>query len=585
MWIFSSRLNEKKQNIKRADIRYAVLLACLSALLLCACSGNPAHGTHIQVSLVETAGMMVEENGLWIAPGENAVFYVRLDKNVRLIGLDYAGEYDIRREDGRMKIELFDVRYPARVALNLTSSYRTVHYVSEEGSFSVSYDISKRRRPNTATAVKGPERDGYTLIGWKTKNGERIGLGSRVDAEDLELTLYADWVPWTDESHFAIEDGTLVSYSGMDERIVIPETVTAIAAGAFVKAQAKELVLPKNLKTVEDGAFQNCAFEHIILFDSIGSISDASFVDCPKLQTLSINAVERPWGAQFRRESVYADKVDLLIQARGQQKLVFYGGCAMWYNLDGPMAVKALGDEYTVINMGLNGTVSGLVQMEIMEHFLEEGDVLFHTPELSSYRQLLTKPDMSAFDVHLWCGLEYNYDLFRLVDLRGIDGVFDSLCEYLNMKKGGGSYQDVYQDAEKREYMDTIGCLPIYRGKQEPVMRYPEQQERVELDAEYLGDGALLRKMYGRCTEKGITVLVGYACVNMDAVPEEQKDRVEQMDALFKQTVAPFPVISSLADYLYKNEDFYDTNYHLLSVPAQENTEKWLRDISAWLNR
>lgn len=581
MWIFSSRLNEKKQIMKRADNRLAVLLTCLSALLLCACGGNSSYETHIQVSLVETAGITVEENGLWVDPGDTAVFYVALNKNVRLTGLDYEGEYSFRREDGRMKIELFDVRYPARVTLSLTSSYRTIHYVSEEGSFSVSYDISKRHRPNTATAVKGLARDGYTLIGWKSENGERIGLGSRVDADDLEITLYADWVPWTDESHFVIENGTLVSYSGTDERIVIPETVTAIAAGAFVNVSAKELVLPKSLKTVEDGAFQSCAMESITLFDSIESVSDAAFRDCLNLKTLCINAAEQPYGAQFRKESVYADKVDLLINARGHRKFVFYGGCSMWYNLDGPLAVKALGDEYTVINMGLNGTVSGLVQMEIMEQFLEKGDVFFHTPELSSYRQLLTKPDMSAFDVHLWCGLEYNYDLFRLVDIRGMSGVFDSFCRYLSMKKGGSSYYEVYQDSQKREYMDNTGSLPVYRGAQLNTL----EQDRVELDGEYLGDGALLRTMYGRYKEKGITVLVGYACVNLDAVPEGQKNRVEQMDALFKQTVAPFPVVSSLADYLYRDEDFYDTNYHLLSVPAQENTEKWLRDISAWLNR
>ena len=42
-------------------------------------------------------------------------------------------------------------------------------------------------------------------------------------------------------------------------------------------------------------------------------------------------------------------------------------------------------------------------------------------------------------------------------------------------------------------------------------------------------------------------------------------------------------LISRLEDYLYHNEDFYDTNYHLLSQRAEQNTALWLRDLLAQL--
>lgn len=56
------------------------------------------------------------------------------------------------------------------------------------------------------------------------------------------------------------------------------------------------------------------------------------------------------------------------------------------------------------------------------------------------------------------------------------------------------------------------------------------------------------------------------------------------MDDCFREAIDAMngPVlISRLEDYLYRNGDFYDTNYHLLSDRAEENTALWLRDLLA----
>ncbi|MDE6922867.1 MAG: hypothetical protein K2P01_04855, partial [Oscillospiraceae bacterium] len=44
-------------------------------------------------------------------------------------------------------------------------------------------------------------------------------------------------------------------------------------------------------------------------------------------------------------------------------------------------------------------------------------------------------------------------------------------------------------------------------------------------------------------------------------------------------------LISSLEDYLYENGDFFDTNYHLVTQAARENTALWLRDLRAQMER
>lgn len=249
------------------------------------------------------------------------------------------------------------------------------------------------------------------------------------------------------------------------------------------------------------------------MFDNIESIPDDAFIECGDLQTLYINAIEAPYGYLFRRESVYADKIDMLILAQGKRKMVFYGGCAMWYNLDGPAMQNALGSDYQVINVAINGTVNSLVQMQILEDYMEPGDILFHAPELSSETQLFRVQDMRTQDEHFWCGLEYNYDLFALADLRQFRGAFDSLTYYLAQKNKESSYSDYYRDSDDHGYMDATGSIPFFREQ-----THNDLGDKVFLDPGHIGTENMeaLKAQYDALQAKGVRIYVSYACVNMD---------------------------------------------------------------------
>lgn len=576
------------------------ILICLSAffaLLLCACGKTPAE-ERVLVSVVETDGLTVDDNGKWVEPGKNAGFILHIPEGLTLTGTDYGGECSVEQNGSLAKLLLKDVRRPARVTLKLTSYSRSIAYQPNGGDgtpVTVSYDVSVHSRPNTSTGTEFFRREGYTLTAWNTErdgSGERIGLGSRVTVPQEGLTLYAQWAKWTDEADFLYEGEdtvTITGYTGQVTELVIPETiegkpVTAIASGAFTGAEVQAVVLPKSLVRIDDGAFSGCTLASLVVFDNIETIGDACFARCENLQTLYINAIEAPYGYLYRRESVYADKVDLLILAQGQPKLVFYGGCSMWYNLNGAEAERRFGERYRVINMGLNGTVSSLVQMEILENYLEEGDILLHTPELCSIQQLLTYRNMSSSDDKLWCGLEYNYDLFSLVDLRGMGGVFDSLHGYLDLKAKESGYDQQYVDSHGQLYMDATGSIPFERSVQAS-----ELIDEVLLDPNYLRADrlSLLRSFYERFAEKGVRVYVSYAGVNMDAVPEDQRDQVGGVDELLRAFIAETEgavLISRLEDYLFANDDFYDTNYHMLTEAADRNTALWLRDLEVALH-
>lgn len=81
---------------------------------------------------------------------------------------------------------------------------------------------------------------------------------------------------------------------------------------------------------------------------------------------------------------------------------------------------------------------------------------------------------------------------------------------------------------------------------------------------------------------------VSHACVNMDEVPEAQRENLSLLDSLFRDAIDAMEgpvVVSSLKDYVFHHNDYYDTNYHLLTVPARENTRRWIADLTAQLEK
>lgn len=570
------------------------LLAALLLLCLAACGEAKTESDGLLVLIEEGEGFSVENNAQQVAPGEDAVFYLHLMRGTALLGTDYSGPYEITEQDGQTVLRLKNLRYPTRVRLSLASKSGQILYEANDGSGASllkSYSQTVHPRPNTALGTELFSRAGYTLWSWNTApdgSGERVGLGSRVTLPGGELRLYAQWAPWSPEADFSFADTeggvTITGYHGADDSLVIPGTlgglpVRKIAAGAFQNCAASAVILPPGLQSIEPGAFVNCALSELTLFDDLADFSDACFIDCAQLKTLHINAVEAPYGYMFRKESCYADKVDLLMLARGCKKLVFYGGCSMWYNLDGLQADKLFGGEYAILNLALNGTVSSAVQLQIMTPYLEPGDILLHTPEISSREQLMLVTDMRDDDSSLWCGIENNYDLFALVDLRTVGGVFDSLCHYLGMKDKRTDYLQFFSDDYRTPYLDSYGCIPFYRSEHSERLA-----DKVNVKPELLEKLDTLRSYYARLHEQGVRVYVSCACVNLDALPEGEAAQIPAADAAFIAAISGMDgaaPISHLEDYLYHNGDYYDTNYHLLSEPAKRNTALWLRDLLA----
>ena len=571
-----------------------VLTLCLSAC------GSAEKDDSLLVLIEEGSGYSAEQYAQRVRPGEDAVFLLTMDRGISLLSADYRGKTEIAEKDGVTELRLLDVRFPARVRLETASKRGQIRYEANGGasadgstSYLKSYSLTVHPRANTALGTELFSRDGYTLFCWNTRpngSGERIGLGSRLTLSGGERALYAQWAEWSPAEDFLwVEEEDGVAITGCRSRdgtLVIPaelngKPVRRLAAGAFRSLPADAVILPPGLQVIEDGAFRDCSFTELTLFDDLAEFSDAGFEACSAWKTLYINAREAPYGYVFRKESVYADKVDLLILAQGKKKLVFYGGCSMWYNLDGGQANRLFGSEYAILDLALNGTVNSAVQLQIMAAFLEPGDILFHTPEISSRFQLMLITEMREDDSNFWCGLENNYDLFALVDLRTTGGVLDSFCRYLSLKDKRTDYNQFFSDDYRTPYIDQFGCIPFYRSAHSEKLG-----DKVRVKPELLTAESLktLGEYYAMLQDRGTRIYVSCACLNLDALPEGDEEKIPEADAVFRQTLSAMPGVTPISrqgDYLYRKEEFYDTNYHLLSEPAKRNTALWMRDLEA----
>ena len=90
--------------------------------------------------------------------------------------------------------------------------------------------------------------------------------GVLADVEDYAFTN----TPWLDnqDSDFVTFGNTLISYTGSEKEVVIPEGITRICGNTFNSEEIEEIILPSTIEIIGDGLFLNCMNLKSILFTS-----------------------------------------------------------------------------------------------------------------------------------------------------------------------------------------------------------------------------------------------------------------------------------------------------------------------------
>ena len=566
--------------------RFFAFFLALILVILSGCGTAPDLSGMICAVILDQEHICVSNPVRWIPYGSDVTYTIEADVGYDILSADYEN-YDLCKANNTYTLTLCNVTVPVRVALQLQKAQAVICYRDGEQAYYENYDLTYRKRANTAFDATLFTNPGHTLVGWNTKpdlSGETVGLGSRVTVpEDTNyLELYAQWIPWNSPGDFSyFNHGThieLTGYQGSGETVAVPGQidglpVTVIGSDCFTGCAAREIILPDTVRSVESGAFQNCALESLLFFDNLMEIRDDSFTDCPDFSSVHINATHLPCYANRSRHSHYADKIDLLILSESEDtpRMVFIAGSSMWFSLDGGVVDAYFEDAYTPVNVALNAFYSGTAQFEVLKDHLRPGDLVIHAPEVCSAHQLMATNEMTE---NMFTCFELNYDLFAGVDIRKLTRVFSAYTEYNSVRRD--LPQTPYDAREGFDWMDEYGCIPFTRpatGGNEDLL------DEASIGTEMLTEEAFSR-LNGHYADlariTGNPVLFAFGPINYDGLPEEDRDPAvwAEFEARIRAGLSrDARVIATMEVAVLRGSNFYETDFHLNSEATVTHTQ------------
>jgi len=465
--------------------------------------------------------------------------------------------------------------------------------------------VAHHPRANTLTEPDLIE-NGYELpkdkmlVGWKTENGEYVGLGSRTAVSDETfITLTPVWKEYADESDFEISDGKITNYVGESKEVVIPkaiggEEVTGIAANAFEECAAETYYVPNTITSVEENAFLNCiALKTFYMSDNVMTISDSSFRGCKNFETLHLNAYLKPRYVT----SEYSNKCDVYDRLAknfndGKKKLVLLGGSSVKYGYNSPLIEEMLDGDYDVYNIAQTIQISALAQTQAVAKYLGEGDVFIHAPEneWSPWFGGITFSEIVGADacnvmssgLYIYYIFESNLQLFSNLSVNHFARIFNLLAEFNKVRLSlvENQYYDYFINSDESVILNKYGDAV---ANQQGDAFKDSFFDRVNfgLSANTGIIERCLNDMYSILQERNVKVCFTFYPVNESNLlktytEEEILVAADKFTKAVKDILEPnnICVLLNQNDTVYESECFYDSDRHLGYPTRDVHTRK-----------
>ncbi len=580
------------------------MLILLAALALTGCGQlhTKEKQTVCHVVLEDNDKLTVQDAVQTVTRGDAVTFHIAPEEGYYVSSVS-SPDAEIVTGGSDVTVTLPHVLYSETVTAQVEQYAYSIHYVASNKF--TKYIPDTHLRVNTARATEVEARAGYTLVGWNTEpdgTGTYVGLGSRIEMQGSELTLYGMWEEWTDPAAFTYEvAGDNAIITGYDpakevETLVIPgtidgKTVTSIASRAICDDRIQTLILPASLQSVKSEGIVSSSLSELYLFDSIRTIDDYSFLLCPNLQTLHIAAAEDPvYTTSYF--GTFQDKLDRLISLKDQPKIVLFSGSSTRFGYDSE-AIEEAFPGYRVVNMGVFAYTNALPQVRLIKRYMREGDILLLSPELdAAKRQFFTTNDL---DDEFFCMMEENYDAVAALDLREYRKVFSSLHTYLAAKEGMDaadyalSPSDYDEDGQKLSGVKSYnryGDYCLYRenaASDAPIYNLPVEYTAAAYPKELYLDPA--NRVLQELLDDGIRVYMTYSPRNRQAISEDSTPKMrEELDRYFRENLI-VPIISPLEESLYPGRYLYGTDNHLSTEGVAIRTGRVIRDLKQQMEK
>lgn len=501
----------------------------------------------------------------------------------------------------------FDFNSTSKLYANFKStadSARTIIYDFGEG-VEIEQDCSPilahHYRANTLTEPDLREQgfefpNDKMLTGWLTESGEYVGLGSRTEvSEETYINLFPAWKEYSAESDFSFSDGKITDYTGNENEVVIPneingEAVTGIAANAFENCNAAVYYIPNSVTAIEKNSFLNCkSLTKFYMSDNVMEISDESFTGCENFTTLHLNAYLKPRYAKAFG-SLKGNIYDKLIIDKNEKKCVILGGSSVSDAYNVPLSEEILKGQYYVYNFGYNMSMCGYAYFDIIDKYLNAGDIFLHAPEqngaswCSAFENsvLNGKSSVKLLGRYLFEIIECNWQLLSELNVKNYSNLISSFNSFNNSRKGW-----------TQEYNDYFAVIPNGQIGGQTILG-EEVQYGCGINGHVFGSNGNLSfntneelikaadsNIYKPLSEKGVKVCLTFAPINRhnlyrtynneDTLKTEADKFTLKVNNLVSDNVN---VLLTQYDTLYNGEFFANTDYHLGHPKRDEHTTK-----------
>lgn len=435
------------------------------------------------------------------------------------------------------------------------------------------------------------------LVGWNTEDGEYVGLGSRTAVSDETfITLTPVWKEYSPESDFEISDGKITNYAGESKEVVIPkaiggEEVTGIAANAFEECAAETYYVPNTVISVEENAFLNCtALKEFYMSDNIMDIKDESFRGCKNFTTLHLNAYLKP---RYITDygSLKGETYDKIIKDADKQKCVVLGGSSVSYAYNTNLSEELFNKEYYVYNLGYNMAMCGYAYYDIIDNYLNEGDLFIHAPELNGYSWCSTLDNSILSNAASFCIAnrflfeicECNWQFLSELHIRKYSNLISSFNKFNNSRLEARPqeyywYYNTIDDGQVGGQTITGEEVHLGCGELNHVFGF---NGNIKLFTEESLIKLADTNIYKPLMDKGVYVCVTFAPINRHNLyltygnEDNLKTEADKYTQKIKDIVSDgVHVLLSQYDTIYNGELFANTDYHLGYPTRDVHTRK-----------
>lgn len=246
-------------------------------------------------------------------------------------------------------------------------------------------------------------------------------------------------------------------------------------------------------------------------------------------------------------------------------RLILIGGSNLTFGINSQTIVDKL--NVNVVNMGLHAGLGLEFMLNEVKPAIKKGDIIVLCLEYPLYLDGF-KPDIDliSFTQHLYPPSKDYYHF-------NIEEIF--LANYAKFKKHFEEQtikiDPVFNRQKFDKYGDNIGHLGL-PGL--PELRDKERIGKLEVDK----SAKLIKQFETACNQKKAKLLISYVSYPKSQY-QRNKKAIDDLNQLLHQEISSIYFINKPEDYIFNDDLFYDTVYHLNGKGREIRTERFIKDL------